>query len=57
MHSSSFIINIERLKDYNDEAFAFHDLSCLTICEEEIKKDTSPQKQLDLFIQVDRIRK
>lgn len=56
MHLSSFKINIERLKDHNNEAFAFHDLSCLTLCEEEIKKDTSPQKQWDLFIQVDRIR-
>lgn len=59
MHLSSFYISIERLKDHNNEAFAFHDSSCLTLYEEEIKKGTSLQKQWDLFnlfIQVDRIR-
>lgn len=37
---SSFFKNISkvRLKYHNNEAFAFHGLSCLTLREEEIKK-------------------
>lgn len=35
-----------RLKYHNNEAFAFHGL-CLTLREEEIKKDTELRKQWD----------
>lgn len=40
-----------RLKYHNKEAFALHGSSCLTLCEEEIKKDTELRKQWDKIFQ------
>lgn len=44
-----FFLNISnvRVKYHINEAFALHGLSCLTLCEEEIKNDTKLRKQWD----------
>lgn len=49
IHSSFFFLNISnvRVKYHINEAFALHGLSCLTLCEEEIKNDTKLRKQWD----------